>query len=445
MSLNKEEILAQNHSAQPPRLGLVWPILFAVLFFFSVVAAFGISHDTTAEGLEVHRVVEELQLPSHSAQEVVETEASETHKFWREERIQRGDIVSTILVRLGVDDPEATSYLSQARGVRSLYQLRPGRSVRAVTTSEGRLEQLTYLNTNGKRLLVERTPEGFRATEKIPDVEARISQSSGEIATSLFGATDAAGLHENIAIQLADIFSSDIDFNRDLRTGDRFAVVYEANYAHGEFVGVGRVVTAEFTNRGKTYRAVYFENKKGRGGYYTPDGKNVRKAFLRSPLAFSRITSRYTNSRFHPILRKWVAHRGIDYGARTGTPVRATADGWVKFAGRKGSYGKLVTLRHANGYSTRYAHLSRFAKSTRRGKRVSQGQVIGYVGRTGRATGPHLHYEFLANGVHRNPATLALPPGPPITPDLRDEFQSVAAVKLKRLDLLGDTNLALLD
>ena len=438
MSLNKEEILAQNHSAQPPHRGLIWPIVFAVLSFFSVVAAFGISHDTTAEDIEIRRVVEDLPL-QHTQQ------VSRTQRFWREERIQRGDTVSTILVRLGVDDPEATKYLLQARGVRSLYQLIPGRTVRAVTTNRGGLEQLTYLNTNGKRLLVERTAEGFVVTEKVPDLEARIIHSSGEISTSLFGATDAAGLPENVAIQLADIFSSDIDFNRDLRTGDRFAVVYEANYAHAEFVGVGRVVTAEFTNRGKTYRAVYFEDQSGRGGYYAPDGDNVRKAFLRSPLVFTRITSRYSNSRFHPILRKWVAHRGIDYGARTGTRIRATADGRVKYAGRKGGYGILVSIRHANGYATRYAHLSRIAKNVRAGKRVTQGQVIGYVGQTGRANGPHLHYEFLANGVHRNPATLALPPGPPITPDLRDEFQTVAAVLLKRLDLLGDTNLALLD
>jgi murein DD-endopeptidase MepM/ murein hydrolase activator NlpD len=440
MLLNEEEILAQNQNTQPPRHGLMWPIVFAVLSFFSVVAAFGISPDATPEDIEIRHIVRDLVLPLQSAQT---TFAS--RKFWREERIRRGDTVSTILVRLGVDDPEATKYLLQARGVRSLYQLIPGRTVRVVTTSRGRLEQLTYLNTDGKRLLVERTAEGFLASEKIPELEARIMQSSGVITNSLFGATDAAGLHENVAIQLADIFSSDIDFNRDLRTGDRFAVVYEANYAHGEFVGVGRVVTAEFTNKGRAYRAIYFHDQYGRGGYYAPDGKNVRKTFLRSPLVFSRITSRYSNSRFHPVLRKWVAHRGVDYGARTGTPVRATADGTVKHAGRKGGYGILVELRHTNGYSTRYAHMSGVAKDVRRGARVMQGQVIGYVGQTGLANGPHLHYEFLANSVQRNPAKLALPPGPPITPDVREEFEVTAASLLNRLDLLGDTNLALLD
>ena len=271
MSLNREEILAQNQSTQPPRHGLMWPIVFAILSFFSVVAAFGISPDTTAEDIEIRHVVRDLVLPLPSTQII-----SAAQKFWREERIRRGDTVATILVRLGVDDPEAISYLLQARGVRSLYQLIPGRTVRAVTTSHGRLEQLTYLNTDGERLLVERTAEGFLATEMVPELEARITQSSGVITNSLFGATDAAGLHENVAIQLADIFSSDIDFNRDLRTGDRFAVVYEANYAHGEFVGVGRVVTAEFINKGNIYRAVYFQDKNGRGGYYAPDGKNVR-------------------------------------------------------------------------------------------------------------------------------------------------------------------------
>jgi len=418
----------------------MWPIIFAVLSFFSVVAAFGISPDTTTEDVEIRHVVKDLVLPLQSAQII-----SATQKFWREERIRRGDTVATILDRLGVDDPEATNYLLQARDVRSLYQLIPGRSVRAVTTNHGHLEQLAYLNTDGKRLLVERTTEGFLATEKIPELEARITQSSGEISSSLFGATDAAGLHENVAIQLADIFSSDIDFNRDLRPADRFAVVYEANYAHGEFVGVGRVVAAEFTNQGNAYRAVYFQDISGRGGYYAPDGKNVRKAFLRSPLVFSRVTSRYSSSRFHPVLRKWVAHRGVDFGARTGTPVRATADGTVTHAGRKGGYGILVSMRHANAYGTRYAHLSGVAKGIHRGARVIQGQVIGYVGRTGLANGPHLHYEFLVNGVQRNPAKLALPPGPPITPARRAEFETTATALLNRLDLLGNTNLALLD
>jgi murein DD-endopeptidase MepM/ murein hydrolase activator NlpD len=440
MSLNEEEILAQNSRQQAKRRGAMWLPSLAMLPLFGVVAAFGFAPDTQPDSVDIRHVVEDVSLPLPSARA-----GSDTENFWREERIQRGDTVAAILLRLGVDDQEAMNYLLQARGVRSLYKLIPGRTVKAITTNHGRLEQLSYLNADGRQLLVKRNADGFDATEQTPDLEPRIMQNSGTINYSLFGATDAAGLHENIAIQLADIFSSDVDFNRDLRQGDRFTVVYEANYADGEFVGVGRVIAAEFTNQGRSHRAVYFEDEEGRGGYYGPDGKNVRKAFLRSPLAFSRITSRYSNARFHPVLRKWRAHRGIDYGAPTGTPVRATANGSVRFAGRKGGYGNLIALRHANGYGTQYAHLSRFAQGIRNGARVAQGQVIGYVGQTGLANGPHLHYEFLVNGSQRDPIKLALPPGPPITPERRDAFETAAAPLLSRLDLLGDTNLALLD
>lgn len=440
MSLKKDGILAQNPHRRPLRRSATWLSTLAIVPLFGVVAAFGFAPESTPENVNIQHVVEDIALPVPTAQ----TQPGRQN-FWREERIQRGDTVATIMLRLGVDDQEAMSYLLQARGVRSLYRLIPGRTVRAVTTGDGQLVELSYFNADGKRLLVKRVDDGFRATENSPVLEHRVMQSSGSIEYSLFAATDAAGLHDDVAVQLADIFSSDIDFNRDIRKGDRFLVVYQANYSDGEFLGIGRVIAAEFINQGKTHRAVYFEDERGRGGYYAPDGKNMRKAFLRSPLAFSRITSRYSNKRFHPVLRKWRAHRGIDYGAPTGTPVRATASGRVKFAGRKGGYGKLITLRHANGYGTRYAHLSRFAKGLRRGTRVEQGQVIGYVGRTGLATGPHLHYEFLVNGKQRNPLKLALPPGPPITPELRAAFEATAGALLARLDLLGDTNLASLD
>jgi murein DD-endopeptidase MepM/ murein hydrolase activator NlpD len=440
MSLKKEEILAQMGSSPSRRIARRWLLAVAALPFFGVVAAFGIAPDTVPEDLEIQRIVEEISIPP-----IYAAAPSSTEQFWREERIQRGDTVATILSRLGVDDAEAMSYLLQAKDVRSLYQLVPGRAIRAVTTGEGRLERLTYLNTDGKRLIVTRDRAGFQASEELPAIEGRVMHSSGEITTSLFGATDAAGLHENVAIQIADIFSSDIDFQRDLRKGDRFSVIYEANFADGEFIGVGRVLASEFINQNIKHQAVYFRDEQGRGGYYTPDGKNVRKAFLRSPLEFSRITSGFTLSRFHPVLKTWRAHRGIDYGAPSGARVRATADGYVTYAGWKGGYGKVITVRHANGYSTLYGHLSGFAEGLRSGKRVAQGQVIGYVGQTGLATGPHLHYEFMVNGVQRNPLKLALPPGPPITADLRPEFEEASQPLLARLQMLRDTNLAKLD
>jgi murein DD-endopeptidase MepM/ murein hydrolase activator NlpD len=440
MSLNQEEILAQKPPQKFRHSRLRWPLAVAALPFFGVVAAFGIAPDTVPEDVNIERVIEEIALPAR----VAAVEPNGEH-FWREERIRRGDTVSTILVRIGVQDPEALAYLLQARDVRSLYQLVPGRTIRAVTTADGRLERLTYIRTDGKRLAVERTPEGFKATEERPAVERRPTYSSGEIVHSLFGATDAAGLHENVAIQIAEIFSSDIDFHRDLRTGDRFSVVYEANYVDDEFVGIGRVVAAEFINQGRTHRAVFFESDSGGSGYYTPEGDNMRRAFLRSPLEFSRITSGFSHSRFHPVLKTWRSHRGVDYGAPTGTRVRATGNGVVNFAGWKGSYGNVVILRHPNGYTTLYAHLSGFGEGIRRGARVSQGQVIGRVGSTGMATGPHLHYEFHVNGVHRNPLRMAMPPGPPITDELRPAFEQTTLPLLAHLDMLRDTNLAQLD
>jgi murein DD-endopeptidase MepM/ murein hydrolase activator NlpD len=414
--------------------------MVAALPFFGVVAAFGIAPDTVPEPVELQHVVENIALPAANPA-TVEGAA----KFWREERIQRGDTVASVLARLSVNDPEAMSYLLQAKDVRSLYQLVPGRSIRAVTTQDGRLQSLAYVNTDGRRLSVTRGDAGFSATEEIPQTEQWVMQSSGEIVTSLFGATDAAGIPDLVATQLAEIFSSDIDFHRDLRRGDRFSVVYEALAADGEFVGFGRVLAAEFVNQDRSFRAVFFRDDEGRNGYYTPDGKNMRKAFLRSPIEFSRVTSGFSNSRFHPVLKAWRAHKGIDYGAATGTRVRVTADGFVTFAGRKGGYGNVVTVRHPNGYTTLYAHLSGFAQGIRPGKRIVQGEVVGLVGSTGLATGPHLHYEFHVNGVHQNPMRLAMPPGPPINEQSRASFEASALPLFARLDMLRNTDLARLD
>lgn len=440
MSLKKEEILAQKRIPKTAGSRRHWPLMVAALPFFGVVAAFGIAPDTVPEPVEMQHVVENIALKATAPEA-----AAEVSRFWREERIQRGDTVASILSRLSVSDPEAMSYLLQAKDVRSLYQLIPGRSIRVVTAQEGRLESLAYVNTDGRRLTVSRNETGFSATEEVPQTEQWVMQSSGEIETSLFGATDAAGIPELVATQLAEIFSSDIDFHRDLRRGDRFAVVYEALAADGEFVGFGRVLAAEFVNQGRTFRAVFFRDDEGRNGYYTPDGRNMRKAFLRSPIEFSRVTSGFSNSRYHPVLKAWRAHKGIDYGASTGTRVRVTADGFVTFVGRKGGYGNVVTVRHPNGYTTLYAHLSGFAQGIRQGKRIVQGEVVGLVGSTGLATGPHLHYEFHVNGVHQNPMRLAMPPGPPINEQSRSAFQDTAMPLFARLDMLRNTDLARLD
>ena len=437
--MNKYKILAQKSAPETRSLWHQWPVVVAVLPFFGVVAAFGIAPDTVPEPIELQHVVEDIALPAASAA------TSEDTQYWREERIQRGDTVASILARLNVDDVEALTYLLQAKDVRSLYQLMPGHTIRVVTTEEGQLNSLSYVNTAGRRLHVVRGESGFSSSEELPPTQQWVMQSSGQIETSLFAATDSSGIPEMVALQLAEIFSSDIDFHRDLRRGDRFSVVYEALAADGEFVGFGRVLSAEFVNQGHAYRAVFFRDNEGRNGYYTPDGRNMRKAFLRSPIEFSRVTSGFTSARFHPVLKTWRAHKGIDYGAPTGTRVRVTADGHVTFVGRKGGYGNVVIVRHTNGYETLYGHLSAFNQGVRQGRRVVQGEIVGFVGSTGLATGPHLHYEFHVNGVHQNPMRLAMPPGPPITAQLRPAFDKTAQPVFARLDMLRNTDLARLD
>lgn len=412
--------------------------LLVALPCFGVVAAFGIAPDTFVETVPVNNVVEELSLPALT----LATDSSSV--FTREERIQRGDTVASLLARLQIDDPEALQLLRNNKQAKALRQLVPGRTVRATTTVDGRLVNLRYLN-GGSLLAVDRNGAGYTIKEEPARLEQRVLMISAQIRNSLFGATDAAGLSDAVATQIADIFSTDIDFHRDLRRGDRFSVVYEMFYHDGEPVKSGRVLSAEFINQGKSYQAVYFQHGDGQGGYYTLDGKNLRKQFLRSPLEFSRVTSGFTIARFHPVLQIWRAHKGVDYGAPTGTRVKATADGVVEFAGRRGGYGNLIVLHHQSKFTTFYGHLSGFAKGLRKGKRVMQGEVIGYVGATGLATGPHLHYEFHVNNVSQNPLRIAMPSAPPITPEQKPKFEQVAKSYAQRLDLLRGTSLARLD
>ena len=433
-------ILTRNLAALSSKLSIRHRVAATLIALpcFGVVAAFGIAPDTMIEKVSIDNVIEELKLPA------LAPTGDGDLPFTREERIQRGDTVGSLLARLNVDDPEATQFLRNTKQARSLHQLIPGRTVRVTADADGKLANLRYLNGNNL-LSVDRTDDTLTVKESAADLDKRVLMKSAVIRNSLFGATDAAGLSDAIATQIADIFSSDIDFHRDLRKGDRFSVVYEVFYHQGEPVKSGRVLAAEFINQGRTYQAVYFNYADNEGGYYTPDGKNLRKQFLRSPLEFSRITSGFTNARFHPVLQTWRAHKGIDYGAPSGTRVKATGGGIVEIAGRQGGYGNVVVLRHQSKYTTWYGHLSGIAKGLRKGARVAQGEVIGFVGATGLATGPHLHYEFRINDVHQNPLNVAMPAAPPITPDLKSRFAQNTRLYAERLELLRTTNLARLD
>jgi murein DD-endopeptidase MepM/ murein hydrolase activator NlpD len=365
------------------------------------------------------------------AEQVLASPAS----YIREERFQRGDTLAGFLSRLGVNSTE----VARLARVRALQLLRPGMFVRAEVNSDGAPRTLSFLT--GRDALMQIVADGteYRAGEVTSALEPRVTMKSGVIRSSLFAATDAAGIPDSVGMQLADIFAGDVDFYRDLRKGDRFAVVYEEHAFGGAPVRAGRVLAAEFTNSGKTYRAVYYGK-----GYYTPEGNNLRKAFLRTPLEFSRVSSGF-GMRRHPIAHAWRAHKGIDYAAQIGTRVRAVGDGIVEYAGPKGGYGNVVMLRHHGQYSTVYAHLSRITQGIKRGARVAQNDTIGAVGQTGWATGPHLHYEFRIAGEARNPFSIAMPAALPVPSYELAAFRTQADPLIARLELLANTNLALLE
>jgi len=441
--INKKiRILAHLQTLRNAKPGPFWATLgIAGVSLLSMVAAFGTAPSTLDLQAPQQSIIEQLSLPHDLSAERFDG------VFVREERIQRGDSVASLMTRLGIQDQSAFQFLRDNLGAQAIFrQLSPGKPVTAHVAENGELQVLIYpLNGKDRALFVERRDGVLQAKEQTLQLETQVLMKSGEIRYSLFGATDAAGLPDGVATQIADIFGGDIDFHRDLRRGDRFAVIYESYSYLGRPTRTGRILAAEFLNNGKTYRAVWYENVDGKGGYYTADGKNIRKAFLRSPLEFSRITSGFTSSRFHPILQKWRAHQGIDYGAPSGTRVKSTADGVVDFVGNQGGYGRAVILRHQGRYTTLYGHLSGFAPGIKKGTRVAQGDVIGYVGSSGWSTGPHLHYEFRNNGVFQNPLAMALPSAPPLEAMQLPKFHAYAQPHLDHLNLIKDSNLALLD
>lgn len=436
---NKTAILAEKEQVIERQVSLRWLIGLSTLPLLGMAVAFGIAPAEDPRPIELKTVIENIALP----QPVALHEGD--GQYWQETRIQRGDSIASLLNKLDVEDEKASAFLRTTRDARTLRQLVPGRAVRAKVNADGALLALRYIAPDNTLLQVERSGEDFRVSEIAAPLESRVSMKSGEIRHSLFGATDAAGVPDAIATQMADVFGSDIDFHLDIRKGDRFTVVYETLYSNGEPVKTGRILAAEYINQGQAYRALYFKDREGREGYYNPDGKNLRKAFLRSPLEFSRVTSGFSNARFHPVLQKWRAHKGVDYGAPTGTRIRATADGTIAFAGKQSGYGNLIVINHNGSTSTAYGHLSGFAKGLRQGTRVRQGDIIGYVGATGLATGPHLHYEFRVAGVQRNPLTVPMPQAFPIAAQYQGDFLAQARPLTAQLDRLRGLNLASID
>lgn len=355
------------------------------------------------------------------------------------ERILPGDTLQTIFQRLGVNDREALTQLNGLSEMRNvLRQLRAGRSLVAMVSTDGRLVSLNLpISRSADRFIVQRTGDGFSVSGgDLAQTETLVEMRSGTITHSLFGATDAAGVPDSIASRFAEIFGTQIDFTRDLRSGDRFSVVYETVYDNGIPVRAGRILAAEFLNQGKAHRVVLHREADGNEAYYTPDGRGLNQAFLRYPLEFTRISSNF-GRRMHPIHRSWRSHNGTDFAAPKGTPVMASSDGKVQFVGHQNGYGKTVVIQHRDGYSTLYAHLNGFAQGLKSGQRVRQGETIAYVGMTGWATGPHLHYEIRVNNVPRDPLKIALPPVKPLQGKELQAFRSSAEPLLARLDLLN--------
>jgi len=387
----------------------------------------------------VNPISKELALPD--LQQQIATLEERGQYYVNEERVRSGDSLATLLNRLGVDDQDAASFIKSDTLARAVMQLRAGKHVVAQTDDNGGLIRLSATLDDGgdapRNLVIARQGDGFKVEARPAVLERRVEMRSGVIFSSLFAATDAAQIPDAVALQLVDMFATNINFAADLRRGDRFNVIYETWYQNGEIVRTGRVLAGEFDNAGNRYQAVWFNEpgSKTGGGYYAFDGKSLKKAFLKSPLAFTRISSGFS-MRLHPILGKWKQHTGVDFAAPTGTPIHAAADGAIDFIGKQNGYGNIVVIRHWSGYSTAYGHMSRFAAGLKKGMKVSQSDVIGYVGMTGWATGPHLHYEFRVNNQPRNPLAVDIPNIQTLTGAQMARFRKVAGDMEHRMALL---------
>ena len=313
-------------------------------------------------------------------------------------------------------------------------RLLPGTRFEGRCTPRGELEELTVSLDRRSALHLVRDEDDIRVEMNVRPVASEVVRIEGEVTSSLFGAVEDAGARPELAVEMAQVFQWDIDFFRDVRAGDRFVAIVDRQKVDDEFFGYGTLFAARYVNDGRTYDAVVYPDDDGRLGYYDVEGRALRKQFLRSPLKFSRITSRFSMSRFHPVLKRRLPHYGVDYGAPVGTPVLVTADGTVSFLGRNGGAGRMIRVRHPNGYVTHYLHLSRYASGIRKGARVVQGQVIGYVGSSGLSTGPHLDYRVQQNDRWINPLTISSPPTKPLDASRIQRFLAHALAILELLE-----------
>ncbi|WP_462401755.1 peptidoglycan DD-metalloendopeptidase family protein [Pseudomonas sp. Marseille-QA0332] len=380
--------------------------------------------------------------PAVEQQNAAAVDKTETPSGHRQVTVAKGDTLSTLFAKVGLPANAVHEVLASNKQASQFAQLKHGQVLQFELDDQGRLASLHSKVSSLESIRLTRTDKGYTFDREISKPVVRTAYAHGVIKSSLSASAQRAGLSHSLTMDLARVLGYDIDFAQDIRPGDEFDVVFEQKVMDGKVVGTGNILSARFTNRGKTYTAVRYTNKQGNTSYYTADGNSLRKAFIRTPVDFARISSRFSAGRKHPILNKIRAHKGVDYAAPRGTPIKAAGDGKVLLAGRRGGYGNTVIIKHGNTYQTLYGHMQGFAKGIKTGSNVKQGQIIGYIGTTGLSTGPHLHYEFQVNGVHVDPLSQKVPMADPIAKSERQRFLQQSKPLIARMDQEKATLLA---
>ena len=375
-----------------------------------------------------------LDVPVEAPPAKVEISTEWPNASWKNVKVTRGDTAGKIFSELNLSHNDLVEIMGLGFSTKTLQMLYPGQILRFLIDEDGRLLQLIYSINTSKSLVIKRVGEAFEANIETRLLESKNTYANATIRTTLADAGQEANISDKLIAQLTSIYGWDIDFTRDLRTGDTFDIIYQDFYDNGKKVSSGNILAARFVNKGKVYDAIRFVSPEGDVGYFDPHGYSLQKSFLRSPVDDARISSRFTLARKHPVLHKMRAHKGVDYAAPTGTPIRATSSGTISYQGWRGGYGRAVTIKHDDKYSTLYGHMSRFTSKLKAGSKVKQGQIIGYVGSSGLASGPHVHYELRVNDKQIDPLTANLPKVVQIDNRYKKEFRKEAKRLIALLD-----------
>jgi len=450
--LNSSRIGKKKHLVSAMLIGSI-TLLLTVLYFKSSSPS---AHASTIQTKNIQTNIVSIDLPKGSnnligaptpeltTKKTIKNQAVSvnTTTSTKSYTVKSGDSLSRIFSQLKYSPTTLHNIMQLGSDVSLLKNIKPGQSLRFTQNADGEYLSLAYDIDRIKTLNIKTTENGFHASLTEKPVEIAHSSASSDIKNSLFYDAKEAGLSDKTIMELANIFGWDIDFSQGLRQGDSFSLLYETKHINGERIENGNILAAEFVNRGTKYQAVRFVDNEGHAEYFSPDGKSMRKTFLRNPIDFARVSSRFNLRRKHPVLNRIRAHKGVDYAASTGTPIKSTGDGRVIFRGIKGGYGRVVIVQHGQKYSSLYAHMSKYGRY-KNGSSIKQGQVVGYVGKSGLATGPHLHYELRVNGVHRNPLTVKFPAAKPINKKLLAQFKQQTSPLLSQLKHVSDIQLAL--